>query len=406
MIFKNKKRLHNLFAAAVLLLLFLSAVLLINVTDTEENVNSDINARTVLKAGDASSFKIDRLNSSFQWFHSLDRAIQFTKFDFKVPDHLPEGYQLEIVDLSTLFSEANQADLINVVTITFVSQFGSKNEQFIEMLASKGKGNMLEHNLLWGAPDSQKLAQTQFFQQNETTIGNVKGVLFTKKQGSQHNRKAVNSFVWQDNGVSYAINWEKLTQEELQKVVHSFAFPHQIQHVRYDGEGNSFPLYDETDLLEAKNILRFKVKFPDSLPNTQLTLNDSILLRAEDQNTGYSFRQTADVLWNIYRAPYNSTIYDDPNDELLFYQSKVPLFNTAKFSFIRKLEISGVEISAYADNTHVYFGPLYSSNDKSKLKNQTYYFWKQNGVYYATVFLGLDKNQEENLRTLLLTPLQ
>ncbi|PNQ86661.1 peptidase M56 [Paenibacillus polymyxa] len=406
MIFKNKRRLYKLFAVVFLLLLFLSAILLTNLTHTEEIADPDMNARTVLKAGDTSSFKIDRLNSSFQWFHSLDRAIQFKKFDFKVPDHLPEGYQLEIVDLSTLFSDANQADLLNVVSIMFVSKFGSKNEQFIEMLASKGKGNMLEHNLLWGAPNSQKLAQTQFFQQSEVTLGNVKGVLFTKKQGSQHNRKAANSFVWQDNGVSYVINWEKLTQKEIEKVVQSFTFPQQVQRVRYDGEGNSFPLYDETDLLAAKNILGFKVKFPGSLLNTHLTLNDSILLRAEDQNTSYSFRQTADALWNTYRAPYNSTIYDGPNDELLFYQSKVPLFETTKLSFIRKLEISGVEISAYADNNHVYFGPLYSSNDKSKLKSQTYYFWKQNNVYYATAFLGLDKNQEDSLRTLVLTPLQ
>ncbi|WP_253806480.1 peptidase M56 [Paenibacillus polymyxa] len=308
MIFKNKRRLYKLFAVVFLLLLFLSAILLTNLTHTEEIADPDMNARTVLKAGDTSSFKIDRLNSSFQWFHSLDRAIPFKKFDFKVPDHLPEGYQLEIVDLSTLFSDANQADLLNVVSIMFVSKFGSKNEQFIEMLASKGKGNMLEHNLLWGAPNSQKLAQTQFFQQSEVTLGNVKGVLFTKKQGSQHNRKAANSFVWQDNGVSYAINWEKLTQKEIEKVVQSFTFPQQVQRVSYDGEGNSFPLYDETDLLAAKNILGFKVKFPDSLLNTHLTLNDSILLRAEDQNTSYSFRQTADALWNTYRAPYNSTI--------------------------------------------------------------------------------------------------
>ncbi|WP_233901860.1 hypothetical protein [Paenibacillus polymyxa] len=190
MIFKNKRRPYKLFAAAVLLLLFLSAILLTNVTDTEENADSDMNARAALKVGDASSFKIDRLNSSFQWFHSLDRAIKFSKFNFKVPDHLPEGYQLEIVNLSTLFSEANQADLINVVSITFVSQFSSKNEQFIEMLASKGKGNMLEHNLLWGAPNSQEAAQTQFFRKNEMTIGDVKGLLFTKKQGFQHKQKA------------------------------------------------------------------------------------------------------------------------------------------------------------------------------------------------------------------------
>ncbi|MCJ1219766.1 hypothetical protein [Paenibacillus polymyxa] len=66
MIFKNKRRLYKLFAVVFLLLLFLSAILLTNLTHTEEIADPDMNARTVLKAGDTSSFKIDRLNSSFQ----------------------------------------------------------------------------------------------------------------------------------------------------------------------------------------------------------------------------------------------------------------------------------------------------------------------------------------------------
>ncbi|ASA24803.1 hypothetical protein B9T62_31015 [Paenibacillus donghaensis] len=188
-------------------------------------------------------------------------------------------------------------------------------------------------------------------------------------------------------------------------MVQSFASPQQIQHVRYDGEGNSFPLYDETDLLEAKDILGFKVKFPLALQGKGLTLINSTLLKAGDQNTGFSFRQSSDALWNSYRARYDSPIYD-LNDELSLYQSQAPLFDAAKLTYIRKLEMNGIEISAYTDNSHLYFGPLYSGNGTTKVKSQTYYLWKQEDIYYAAIFLGMDQNQEANLKALVSAPLE
>lgn len=69
-----------------------------------------------------------------------------------------------------------------------------------------------------------------------------------------------------------------MSQEDLTKMVQSFVKPKEVQHVRYDGAGNSFPLYDERDLLAAKNILGFKVKIPQELPG--LNLSGSVLLRA------------------------------------------------------------------------------------------------------------------------------
>lgn len=421
MITKFKKGSYKLSAAAILLVLALSAVLLTNASDTAKGTEPDVNTHAAgSKEEIASSFKIV---SPIDWFNRLDRAIDFSKFDFKVPDYLPEGYQPQNVHLSESFSRANKVDLINVASITFVSNFGEKDEKQIEMVASKGNGTMLEHGLLWGAPSPRQTEQTPSFRQDVVTMGNIKGTLYTKTQGYKHEPETAQSFVWQDDSVWYAINYYSendtlkeeipqhrgiIPQEELAKMVQSFAFPQQVQHVRYDGEGNSFPLYEKTDLLEAKNILGFKVKFPFDLPDTGLTLIDSILLKAGDQNTGYSFRQAADALWNSYRAPYDSQIYDDLNDELSFYQSKAPLFDTAKLSFIRKLEMNGIEISAYADNDHVYFGPLYSGNglDKTKVRSQTYYLWKQDDTYYAAIFLGMDKYQEQNLKTLVLAPAQ
>lgn len=66
-----------------------------------------------------------------------------------------------------------------------------------------------------------------------------------------------------------------------------------VQHVRYDGEGNSFPLYEETDLLAAKNILGFQVKIPFELSDTELKLSNLNMLRVGDQKHGI-FVQTSE----------------------------------------------------------------------------------------------------------------
>ncbi|WP_186320334.1 peptidase M56 [Paenibacillus sp. Y412MC10] len=417
----NKGRYMVSVAVIVVLIIAAGAVLLTQGNKTGEHNSSDQNTQTAPQAHSV-SFKIERPMDWFKWFHSLDRAADFSKFEYKVPDYLPDGYQLRNVDQNMLFSTPDRRDLLDVVTISFVSQFGNNNEQNIEIVASKGPGNMLEQGLLWGAPrsSSSETVEAPSFQEEQVTLGHVTGVQYTKTQGTERKPNGATSFVWQDGGVSYAINYysgketskEKLllhrgtlTQEDLAQIVQSFVLPQQVQHIRYDGEGNSFPLYDETDLTEAQKILGFQPKFPMNMPDTQLKLIDSTLLRPKDQNTGFDLRPSADTLWNIYSPPYDSTIYD-LNDQLWLYESKQYLVDPAKLPLLRKLEIDGVEIMAYNDNAHVYFGPFYSGNgaDKTKIKTQTYYLWKRDGICYTAVFIGLDKYQEENLKTLILAP--
>lgn len=136
------------------------------------------------------------------------------------------------------------------------------------------------------------------------------------------------------------------------------------------------------------------MKIPNELPG--LMLNTSTLLRAGDQNTGYSFRHATDALWTGYRAPYDSSTYDI-NDYFSLYQSKEPLFDTSKLSLTRMLKINGVEISAYEDKNQIYFPP-------SEEVNRPYYLWKQDDIYYTAVFCGMDKYQEDNLKAMISAP--
>jgi bla regulator protein BlaR1 len=402
MITKFKQGSYRLSAMAILLILVLSAVLL-----TNANVDSnDSQAADSKEKNTDSSFQVDRLIPTFRWFHNLDRALAFSKFDFKVPDYLPEEYHLRNVDLSENFGRANKEDLIELATVTFVSNFGQKDEQNFEMRASEGKGTLLEHNLLWGAPYSKAPDYAHSYQQVELTLGDLKGVMYTSTRSKYKQKPEIaKSFVWKENDITYAVNYysNDLSQEELSKVVQSFVLPDQVQYVDYKGEGNSFPLYDETDLQEAKNILGFPVKIPYAISDYGLKLSDSVLQQAGDQNTGFSIRPDTDALMNSYRVPYNSTIYEI-NDNIVFYQSKASIVDVNKLLFMRKLEINGIEISAYADKDHIYSEPIHSDNNQLKFKTQTYYVWKQHGISYTAFFFGVDKHQEENLKALVLAP--
>ncbi|MBW7458617.1 DUF4367 domain-containing protein [Paenibacillus sepulcri] len=405
MITKFKQGSYKLSAMAVVLILLLGAVLLTN-AKVESNASS--RAESPEEENPVAQFEVDRLIPSYKWFNNLNRAINFSKFEFKVPDYMPERYQLENINLGESFAKAHKADLINSVSITFVSNFGQKDEHYFEMVAAKGNGTLLEHNFLWGAPYPQALDRAPSDKQEDMTIGNINGVMYTTtKIWSKQKPETAKSFVWQDNGVMYTINFysNDLSQDELAKVVQSFVSPGQVQHVDYKGEGNSFALYDETDLQEAKRILGFPVKIPVDVSDYGLKLSDSSLMRADDQNTKFYFRPDTDVLWNSYRVPFNSPMYE-LNDSIEFYQSKAPVVDVKRLSFLRKLEMNGIGITAYADNDNIYTEPVHSDSNQLKFKTQTFYVWQQNGVYYTAHFYGVDKHQEENLNALVLAPVE
>lgn len=403
MIAKFKKGSYKVSAVAILLIVALGAIFLTNASNTRKNSEPDVQ----VQAG-STKIEIPSLYHGREWTNSLYRALDFRKFDFKVPDYLPEGYQLDNVSISESSLKPDDPErYLRSVTISFVSNPRTKNERTMEVnVAAAGRENMLEHDRLWGASYSRLSEKLPEYRQEPAKIGNVKGILFTDKRPYKHRPETGKSFYWNDDGVWYAINYYKeyLSQEELAKMVQSFVPPQQVQHVRYEGEGNSFPLYDEKDLAAAKDILGIKVKLPIHFQGTEFEYSNTYLMRANDRNMGIGIRFAADRLWMNIGVPMDKTIYDGSSG-LDFYQSKSPLFDTTKLSFVRKLTINNVEISAYADNDHVYDEPSLSE-DKSKELSQILYLWKQDNIHYSAVFNGIDKDPEEHLETLVMAPLR
>jgi len=407
MIAKFKKGAYKLSAAAIILVLVFSAVMLTNASERAKSAES--------------SFKIQRLDDRFKWFHSLEKANEFAGFPFKVPDYLPDGYQLSSIHVDEKY--VNRSD--NKVTINFRSNFGKDDEKRIEVIVSTGNilnealSPLLEGGRRGKIPGpSWGEAQPQTYIQDEVKYANISGILVTTVQKYEnHQPEIAKAFFWRDEGIFYGIqfysedhtleegfplNWRNISQDELEKILRSFKYPEQIQHVSYDGKGNSYPIYDKKDLQEAEASLGFKVKFPLTLSNNQFKLTDSVMLKAGDQNTGYSFRHTVDAIKNSYRIADNSN-----NGELTVYQSKSPLINGSQLTLNRTLDVNGIGISVYKDENHVYSEPYYRDANKTEIITVTYYLWKQNDIYYAARLSDddiKDEDHEEIIKAFILAP--
>jgi len=412
MISKFKKGTYKLSAATIILLLGLGAVML---TNSSEHANGAESGSK--KEGSPSTFKIQREMDWYKWFNNLERANDFVSFPYKVPDYLPEGYQLRSINVD----EKHESSKDDEVTINFSSNHGNADEKQFEVIASTGSIVTRELSQLLEGGQTTKIpgpswgeALPQTYTQEEVTYADITGILLTTVQKYEHHEPEIaKTFFWRDEGVYYAIhfysedhtleeglprNWRMISQDELEKILNSFKYPEQTQHVSYDGKGRSFPLYDEKDLQKAEKLLGIKVKIPLSLSNNKLKLTDSVMFQAGDKYADY-FKYTVNAVENSYRAADYSQ-----ESNLTVYQSKLPLMNGSELTFVRKLDMDGIGISAYKDDNHVFGGPYYNNE---KLISETYYIWKQHDIYY-TAYLDDNKlskeRQEELLKAFILAP--
>jgi len=353
------------------------------------------------------------LNGSTIWKEQMILSISHIKSLI-----VPEGYQLSSIDVD----EKHERRKDDKVTINFSSNYGKVNDTQFEVIASTGNimdgtlSQLLEGGKTTKIPGpSWGEALPQTYIQDEVTYADIRGILVTTVQKYEHHEPEIEkTFFWRDEGIYYAIqfysedhtveegisrNRRTISQDELEKILKSFTYPQHIQHVSYDGEGNSFPIYDEKDLQVAEILLGFKVKFPLTLSNNKLKLTNSRMLQAGDQNTGYSFRPTVDTVWDIYHS-------SDDSEESNFavYQSKLPLMNGSQLTLIKEVDMDSIGISVYKDDNYVYGGPYYNNE---KIISETYYIWKQHDIYYTAYFVNnklTKERQEELLKAFILTP--
>ncbi len=413
MIAKFRQGSYRLSAAAILVLLAVGTVVLAQAPTTEAG-----SAQQADSGQDhAASFQLSRIVDWSRWFSSLERANDFAGFKYKVPDYLPEDYRLENINVSE-YKDTHE----NVVTMTIKSGYETfPHEKAFELLASKV--NLLETiysqdqngEVRTSAPATWGPADPQFYKYADVTYAGIKGTLVSTIQNyAWHLPETAKSFVWQDEGVWYAVDYfsenhtregtlthrSNVTMADLERMLQSYIFPEQIKQADYTGEGASFPLYDDKDLQKAAQALGFKISILPALSDDQLKLTDARLIRAGDRNRNDAFRPAVDALRASYQPDPDakSTVYT-LNDTLYLYRSKAPIVDAAKMTVLRTLDLDGVRVAAAEDDKKLY--DMFEADPMKDTRRQIFYLWEQDGIYSAAVFLGLEPNQEENIKSLI-----
>lgn len=361
------------------------------------------------------------------WFKSLAQAEKYKQFDYKVPDYIPEGYRFEQINIGRYFSGLD--DVIIGVNISFMTKQENDYPETFEIKAAIGEGTLLEHNSLWGAPyERYSKSDIPRYKETPVTISNITGILYSELPATAKKRKNYKngilrySFVWQEQDVTYAINYSNnkennaatnlegvLSQNDLAKIISSFVAPKQVKHVDYSLNGNSFSVYNKDDLNLARNILGFEAQLPLKIKQTPFELSHALLSQKSDNARGTFYDNLGDAFYSSYQIDSLSTKKEyDLNDAITLLQSKKPLLNTNKLSYKREITLNGLNILVYTEEEQAYLKTrekYTGDNGRKTLQIPTYYMWNQDDVYYTVAFTFFEKdiNYDELLRALMLS---
>lgn len=431
MVANFKKGSYKMTAVAILLLIVLGAVLLTNSPSSQNNnasgnepqaTNTPAALEKNVLLSSSPSMPYARNAESFKWFHSLDRALQFKEFDFKVPDYIPNGYKFDNIWSTKSFVYPERADQTAAVTIYYSNNKKYEQYRYFDVIAGLEVQSLIDQNMLWGV-SNHSVAESE---QTPLTIDNITGTLYTEAppEGQKNNTKSIigHSFVWEDQGITYVINFKNtksntaktnldgvISKADLAQIVASFVEPVQVQHVNYSGEGTSFPIYTKDDLTTVQNILGFKPKLPLVVQDTEFELLNTLLLRKQDTITDLPYSRIGDALESSYRIKsLAKTKGYDLNDDITLLQSKQPLLNTNELSYKREITLNGFNILVYTEEEQSYLktrGKYTGDNGRKTLQIPTYYMWNQDDVYYTVAFTFFEKdiNYDELLRALILS---
>jgi bla regulator protein BlaR1 len=391
-------------------MIVLGASLLTSASDKEnkenkKEVSSDIDKGIYLGPKDnPNAFGMYASPLAGMGFNSLAQAEVYKQFDYKVPDYIPEGYRFAGISMGRQFTGPD--NVMISVNISFMTKRQNDYYETFEIEAAIGEGTLLEHNALWGAYQDYPKPEKPPYKETPVTISNITGILYSELPATAKKRKNYKngilrySFVWQDQDVTYAINYSNnkennattnlegvLSQSDLAKIISSFVAPQQVKHVDYSGKGNSFSVYNKDDLNSARSILGFEVQLPLKIKQTPFELIHAFLLQKSDNARGIFYDYLGDALYSYYYMDsFNKPKEYDLNDSISLLQSKQPMYDTKELSFQRSLELDGQQISVYTDDKYFYSGIATSSDGIKEMQTPTYFIWKQNDIYYTVSF--------------------
>ena len=364
-------------------------------------------------------FLIDEQVKSYS---DINKIKKYAGFEFKLPEYImaenkPMSYQL-----------LKLSDTSNAVDIYFNGENYTKNNFSIIMSKDDPNDTLKKINELKGNIRSEENAKCEFNEQ-EMTFGNVKGkdvtLTITTPERNVEQIKEPESieidkyFVWKDNDVYYAINYNdsikeenhegnfnKVAQDELGKIVQSFKNIDDIKNVDYKTDLNRneelsteigiMSIYDRDDLKKAEGFLGFNPKMTLNLNNNVVVDGSGVGLTGdsdvENNKINYelnlfynhgdkriTFNQSNHDSFNVYKGIKENGYVDRSNDD----------WAANKKINVDKIDVDGKTVYKYIES---FKNP---EEDQSKASTHVYYKWEENGVYCSLVFVDTDQYQDE-----------
>lgn len=416
------KGIYKILAKAALGCLVVATVVLANGINVKafasDNLLNSANEGQQIQSN-SNQFLIDE---EIKCFDNIAKVRKYAGFDFKLPDYLGEskwngGYQLLKI------SDTDNALLM------YYDDEGYKDFGFSLVIFKDNPIESLKKVLeLKGSLPKIYNAECEDSEQ-EANYGGVRGkdITLLIKTPEQTMGKytipesvdTVKYFVWNDNNVYYAINynhsieenghkgsWIDISQDEAGKIADSFKNIDSIKNVDYkkefigerelSTETGIMTIYDKDDLKEAEKILGFNPKMP-------LRINDNILI----DGSSVGITGDSDVENNKINYELN-LFYNYGKNRITFNQSSHDSFNDYKKikengyvdkSYYEDADVVSKKINADSINVDgkiVYkYIESFADTDNSKLSSDVHYEWEENGIYCSLSLFNTDTYKDD-----------
>lgn len=424
MIKRFKNGLYNMSSKAVIGGLLAAVVVFTNgisVSALDAGNFSEKTANEVQEtAQNGSQFLIDE---EIKCYDDINKVKKYAGFDFKLPDYIGNanwegGYQL--------------IKLTNTNNALVMYFMGGDNQDFAFSLAMfkddpiQSLEKVLEIKSAFKPKENDECKVSE----REENYGDIKGKditltittpEYTKgKYTIPKSVRTVKYFLWEDNNVYYAIeynnsieenghkgSWIDISQDEAGKIANSFKELNDIKNVDYktdfsdnrelSTETGIMSIYDKDDLKKAEGILGFNPKMPLNFINNNIVVHGS----------GVGITGDSDVEKNKINYDLN-LFYNYGNKVITFNQSKHDSFDVYKrikengyvdrsadeWSVNKKISVDKIDI----DGKIVYkYMELFKNpeENQSEASTEVYYKWEENGVYCSLAFFDTDQYQDE-----------
>ncbi|SFC37313.1 M56 family metallopeptidase [Clostridium uliginosum] len=391
----------SLLCCAVAATVVLTGSIKVKALDVNNNVTA--NASNKINSIDKHEFLID---SSLKIYDDMKKAQNIAGFKFKIPDFIPEGYQVDAGFQIGKLSENN-----NALSIGFSKPNKHKDAFSLDIFETKPAESLKEigdaHNKYY--KDSNVEVEEQSMQ-----LGTINGSQITlttttpaKDEDGFHieSRKRIEKyFVWKNEGVYYCIGynstyingekkseWSNISEDTIEKIAQSIKYPNEINNVNYNvdrevsTEIGQMGIYDKEDLEKAKGLLGFNPKLPLKI-NEDIKINDSCVGISGNSdiknnkinyelNSFYSNKNGSIT----FTAEKNSQIYEDIKKNGYFTEENLEDNKSEKIK-AEKMNINDTEVFKYECN-----------GDNSIVD----YTWKENNIYYNVMFVNKCENSDE-----------